>query len=288
MPLLRGQSRKRGYKIRKSGISLTVEFEIEYYVLADSVDQPLIEIINTPGIPLIGDQDGPTRAVGHSADNDPNNALLYTVTIEYSSEVDDDSSGASQQGQDFGDPTLWVPIAEFAFETYSEVRLTDAAGNAVVNSAKQPFETGIPQKRSIVRYDFDQFEPGTTDLDTISDRNETVNDAIFVGKAAKTLLLTIRKATFGFYFGFRAWRIGYSLGYKKDDWRVKRLDIGNTFLSGGVLKPYEDDEGNRIVGPLDGAGAKQTAGTAPAILNFDTYATSTFSDFLRVTNLPTG
>lgn len=283
MPTIDGTSRKSNFRLTKGKGGLELEFDDIYRIKADTKDQDRVDVLNTAGLPEVGvTTNGPAVCASINAERWEANPLYWDVVANFSSNVDEDSSGAGSQGQNWGDPTAWVPIAKLAFETYQEVRLVDAAGAAIVNSAGQPFETGIAQRRTLVRYDFDQFEPATTSIDTISERNETVNDAIFKGKAVKTLLLSVREATLGFFYGYSVWRVGYSLTYKKDNWRRKRLDIGNSYLSGGVLLPYKDSEGNRIVGPLDGAGAKQTAGTAPAILTFDEFSTSTFADFLRI------
>lgn len=282
MPVIDGVSRKRNFRLVKSRGGLQLEFDDIYRILADSKSQDRIDILNTPNLPEVGvTTNGPAVCSGIDANSWEANPIYWDAVASFSSNVDEDSSGAGSQGQSWGDPTTWVPIAKLAFESYSDVRLTDAAGAAQVNSAGQPFETAIAQRRTIVRYDFDQFEPATTTDDEISERNETVNDAIFKGKAVKTLLLTVREATLGLFYGYSVWRVGYSLAYKKDTWQRKRLDIGNSYLSGGSLLPYEDSEGNRIVGPLDGSGGKQSAGTAPAILTFDEFATSTFSSFIR-------
>ena len=69
--------------------------------------------------------------------------------------------------------------------------------------------------------------------------------------------------------------------YKPDDWKLKVLDIGNSYLSGGTLQPYLDEEGNRIVGGLNGSGGKVTVGNAPSIKEFDKFEAISFS-FLRV------
>jgi hypothetical protein len=66
-------------------------------------------------------------------------------------------------------------------------------------------------------------------------------------------------------------------------WKHKRLDVGTVYLDGGVHKPYLDDNGNVIAGALDGSGAKQTPGTAPAILEFAMYPEVSFL-FLRNAN----
>jgi hypothetical protein len=54
------------------------------------------------------------------------------------------------------------------------------------------------------------------------------------------------------------------------------------YLEGGTHKAYLDDDGNVMLGGLNGLGAKVAPGTAPAVLEFDMYEELAFADFLRV------
>lgn len=282
MPEILGQTRKRGGSIRRTGGRLVFEHEEEYFVMADTLSQDHDEILLTAGLPVAG-LTVHDRALcnGKSATSDPIQPLLWTVTATYSSEVEE--GGNESQENQGGDPTAFIPIAELAYESYQDVSILDASGTPVLNSANQPFETGFLRPRTLVRLDFEQFEPTSVTDEDIAERNETVNSAEFKGKAAKTLKLSVRSAAIGWYYGYRVWRIGYSLTYKKDTWRRTRLDIGNSYLSGGTLLPYLDNDGNRIVGNLNGSGAKASVGTAPTILYFDEMESLNFSDFLRIT-----
>lgn len=281
MPTLVGEKREGGVSVRKSGRSLSIETTHSYRVKADSKSDSRATIMATSGLPIVGSTlNGPAICTGKTCNRDPANPLYWDVEVTFSTDSEDDSSGASEAAG--SDPSTWTPIAELAFETYTEVGLTDASGNPVVNSAGQPFETGFARPRTLVRLDFDQFEPTSVTDEDLIERNETVNNATYKGKAAKTLKLSIRSATIGTYFGYAAWRVSYSLTYKPDTWQRTRLDIGNCYLSSGNLLPYTDNEGNRIVGPLDGSGGKQAAGTSPAVLTFDEYDAINFSSFLRL------
>jgi hypothetical protein len=112
-------------------------------------------------------------------------------------------------------------------------------------------------------------------------RDEVVNSTPFKGRAAKTLLCTITSSVIGFYYGRLRRLTQYRIIYNLRDWRDKRLDTGTVYLDAGTLKAYTDADGNVIEGALNGSGAKQTAGTAPAIRYFDKFATIDFNTFLR-------
>ena len=277
-----GEKREGSGSIRKQGKRLVFEEQYSYIVQASDKNATRLAVLSTAGIPRVGlTLSAGGFAICQSVDcnRDPVNPVIWHVTANFSSDVQEDTSGANESQS--GDPTVWQPIAELSFETFTEVVAEDQSGTAIANSAGQPFSSGISLTRTLVRYDFEQFEPAGTSIDTIAGRNETVNLGTFQGKSAKTLKLTVRSASLGYYYGYKVWRIAYSMVYKPDDWKLKVLDIGNSYLSGGTLQPYLDEEGNRIVGGLNGSGGKVTVGNAPSIKEFDKFEAISFS-FLRV------
>jgi len=109
-----------------------------------------------------------------------------------------------------------------------------------------------------------------------------VNSAEFKGKAIKTLLCTVLSSVIGFYYGNRCRLTKYALRYNDKTWKHKRLDVGTVYLESGKLRPYLDDNGNVILGGLNGSGAKVSPGTKPSVLEFDQYSEVAFATFLRV------
>ena len=207
----------------------------------------------------------------------PEQRKLWDVTATFSSEVDERQTSASVSG----DPEAWVPIYETKFERLQEIATRDYNDDAIANSAGQPFENGITRGLFIPFWELYQFEADTVTDETVIDRNETVNDTTFKGRAQHTLLCTVMSSVIGFYYGSRRRLTKYCLRYNRKTWKHKRLDVGTVYLEGGVHKPYLDDEGNVMLGALNGAGAKQTPGTPPATLEFEMYPEVSFSSFLR-------
>ena len=276
-----GQKRTGGASVRKNGKRLVYEENYEYLVRTDSVTTTRYAVLAssaTPKVNVTVGGGGFTVCTGVDCDRDDDNPTLWHVKATFSSDIQEDTSGANEN--ESGDPTVWTPIAELGFETFTEVSFVDANDAPFDNSAGIPFASGIPLVRTLTRYDFEQFEPITTTVDTIADRNEKVNSGTFKGRAAKTLRLQVRSAAIGYYYGYRVWRVSYSLVYKPDTWVFKVLDVGNTYLDGAQLLPYLDDAtpGNRIFGPLNGSGAKATTAS---VLSFDKYDDISFS-FLRL------
>jgi hypothetical protein len=200
------------------------------------------------------------------------------VTANFSSEVDERQSVQAVSG----DPTAWIPIYETKFERLQENTTKDINGDAIANSSGQPFENGILRSRFIPIWEFFQLEAETVTDEQVIARNEIVNSAVFKGRAVKTLLCTVLSSVIGYYYGARRRLTRYSLRYNEYTWRHKRLDVGTVYLDAGVHKPYLDDEGNVMLGGLDGAGVKVAPGTAPFILEFDMYEQDDFATFLRI------
>jgi hypothetical protein len=283
---LRGEGRAGQASLRSTGGIPVLDETYHFLVEAASKDTSRIDVLlNTPGLPLVGQT---VSAFGFSvcrsvsAVKRPEQAKLWDVTAEFSSEVDERQGGASGGQDPQSDPETWVPVYETKFERLQEVATKDRDGDAIANSAGQPFETGIIRARYIPIWEFFQFEPATVTDEQVIERNETVNNATFRGRAANTLLCTVMSSVIGFYYGSPRRLTQYSLRYNSQDWLHKRLDVGTVYLSAGDLLPYEDESGNVILGALNGSGGKQAAGTAPSVLSFAMFSAVDFSAFLRI------
>lgn len=278
---LLGEPRATGtFNIRSAGGVPVLDETYEYLVLSDDITDPNQVIYSTAGLPTVGVSASPSGigvCKSKSGARDSTNQFLWRISATFSTEVEE-----SQSSYDPGtDPTVWTPIYETKFERLQEVVTVDKDGDPIANSAGQPFPGGMTITRLIPIWEFFQLEPDSVTDEEILDRNETVNKTTFRGKAPKTLLLTINSSVVGYYYGARRRLTGYSIRYNERNWRHKRLDVGEAYLSSGSLKPYLV-EGRLVMGPLDGSGGQALAGSPPAVLEFDRYADIEFADFLRV------
>lgn len=279
--IILGEKSEARSSIRSSSGVPVLDETYNWLVRADSVTESRQTVLGTAGIPQVGI----TRSAGGiavcrtcDAVRRTDQRLLWDVSATFSSEVDERQNVQSVSGN----ATEWIPIYETKFERMQEVVTKDAAGDEIANSAGQPFETGMMRSRFIPIWEFFQFEPETVSDETIIDRNETVNSAVFKGRAAKTLLCTVMSSVVGFFYGSRLRLTRYSLRYNSKKWTHKRLDVGTVYLDGGVHKPYLDSSFNVILGALNGSGGKQPIGTAPAEREFDMYTAVSFASFLRI------
>jgi len=279
---IRGEKRVGDIRIRSKGGLPVIEETWEYLVTAASVSESnRLDVVTLDGLPVVNvstSTSGLTICRSKSAVRRDENALMWDVTCEFSSEVDE----GSQTQDPESDPNAWVPIYETKFERLQEIVTKDVNGTPIANSAGQPFQTGLTISRFIPVWEFYQFEPESVTDEDVIERNETLNDATFKGRAAETLLLTVLTSVVGFYYGSRRRLTKYSLKYNDRTWTHKRLDVGTVYLDTGALKPYLDSSGNVMLGGLNGSGAKVTAGSDPSVLEFDIYPTTTFTSFLRL------
>ena len=276
-----GEQRPGKTSLRSSGGVPVIDETYHHLVRADSPTADRLAILATTGVPIPGitvSSGGISLCRSVDAVRRPDQVLYWDITSEFSSDVDDRQSSQDPRT----DPTTWKPVYETKFERLQEIVTEDADGDAVANSAGQPFETGIVRNRFIPIWECFQFEAASVTDEIVIARNEVVNSIIFKGRAEKTLLCTVMSSVIGYYYGASRRLTRYSLRYNTATWQQKRLDVGTVYLEDNVHKPYMDNSGNVILGGLDGLGAKVTPGTEPSVLNFDLYTAVDFSTFLRI------
>jgi hypothetical protein len=279
--IVRGEQSPGRVAVRSSGGIPILDETYHYLVEMASLLAERVDVINVPGVPIVNvTQSAHGYAICKTIDcvRREDQRLLWDVTATFSSEVDERQSSQSVSE----DPVEWVPIYETKFERLQEVLTKDRANVAIANSAGQPFETGILAARFIPIWEFFQFEPATVTDEQIIERNETVNLTEFRGRPVNTLLCTVLSSAIGFYYGSRVRLTKYAIRYNVRTWLHRRLDVGTVYLDGTTHKAYLDDDGNVMLGGLNGSGGKVTPGTEPSILEFQMYPQVEFADFLRI------
>lgn len=276
-----GEQRPAKSSIRSAGGVPVLDETYHHLVYADSTTADRLSILATVGVPIPGvtvSAGGFALCKAADAVRRADQVRYWDVVSEFSSEVDERQSSYNPRTN----PLEWVPVYETKFERLQEIVTRDTSSVAVANSAGQPFENGIIRARFIPIWEFFQFEASSVTDETVIGRNEVVNSTTFKGRAAKTLLCTVMSSVIGYYYGAQRRLTRYSLRYNSLTWKHKRLDVGTVYLDGGVHKPYLDDEGNVILGGLNGSGAKVTPGNPPSILEFDLHDAVDFAGFLRI------
>lgn len=278
---IRGNTVKRegNARIRSRNGAPVYECQYSYIVEATTVDEDYMDVISTPGLPVVGvtaEPSGFAVCTGVVATRRIENPKIWDVVADFSSDIDD-SSGSG--GDPSSDPETWIPLYETKFERYQEPLIVDFSGNPVVNTAGQKFQNQLIRTRFIPMWDLFQLESATVTDTTVLGRTEVVNSGTFKGRAAKTLLCTVVSSVIGRYYGQLRRLTRYQLRYKQETWKVKRLSTGTAYMptTGTKLVPFEGG----IEGGLDEFGFAVDAGQPPHVLEFDVFQSVSFS-FLRV------
>jgi hypothetical protein len=280
-----GEKRVGGIQVAMVESGLQYQETYEYLVETDDKNTGRADVLLTSGIPILYVTQcvgGPAICDLLTADRDVINPLYWHVKAHFSSDINEGDDGSKQAGNAGLDPTEWTSLGKIRFERYDEIMARDSNDKEFVNSAKQPFEHGIAIPRTIACIDFVQFEPTTTNLVTIMERNGVTNSDNFQGAEELQLLLTVNQAERGFYYGVSCWLIYYSIKFKRDDWRLKKLNVGQSYWDGTKLLPYERN-GIRITGGLTVTGERVAEGVAPSIEYFEPYPQIEFTPLLRLT-----
>lgn len=280
-------TREGSCSVRSSKGMPILDETYSFIVISTTTNEDYLTVLTTPGLPIVNDTLSPSgygRCRSLTAEKMPENAKYWKVVVTFSSEVDENANtDQPSNNPQASNPTIWVPIYETKFERLQEVCSVDVDGTPITNSALAPFPEGITRTRKIPVWEFFQFEPATVTDEQIIDRSETVNSLDFRGREPKTLLLTVLSSVIGNFYGTRVRLTQYQLKWKKDNWQQKRADYGYFYIDSPDRPPYTDQDGNVILGPLNGLGLKTTNVTdAPAVLYFDMYEELDFNDFLRV------
>lgn len=281
---LKGEGRAGGVVVSMGKDGLKYSETYEFLVETDSKNTGRATVLLTAGLPILYvsvSVGGPAVCDQLTADRDPINPYWWRVKANFSSDISEGGDGSKDPANAGQSVTAWQSKGKIRFERYEEIMTKDVNDKEYVNSAKQPFETGLPIPRTIACIDFAQFEDGGITLETIMDRNGVINSDSFRGRDEKTFLLTVQSAERGFYYGQSAWLIYYSLKYKRDNWIKKQLNIGSMYLDSGTLKPFESN-GARFIGGLNSSGNKVSAGTAPSVEEFEQFEAIAFTGLLRV------
>lgn len=228
------------------GISLKIksgrmvrEETIEWFLTADNINPNKNEFLSIPGFPIPNSTSSSFAGVctAVSVDRIVGNRFMWSVKATFSSDIQENSGGDGG-----GDPEAWVPVREVTLEPFDVFRTKDLDLKPFTNGAGVPFDSAPPTTNDLVKWDFFQFEPITgpnavTDTG-LSARNMVINTNPFVGCAADTLLLRIRKSSVGYFYGARRRLTEYSMTYNPNTWHEELPNVGNSFRVNGKMYPY--------------------------------------------------
>lgn len=246
----RGERRDGSGRLTKNGKKLVYEetriFSLYTDIVLDATYKNRVLVLTNNNLPKVGlayNLGIPVICRSKSAERNEANPTEWTVTCEFSSEVEEGQEKEDQAGTE---PVSWIPVADAQIESYTEYYTWDQDGKKFCNSAGTPFAGSLPHQVSLLKWQFEQFEPPNLTLLEIANRNDTVNETKFYDWPLRSLKLNVKRATIGYYYGYRVWRIEYELTYKP---RLVPLPA-----SMGTWDLLVDNRGPVYLGRLGGVG----------------------------------
>lgn len=291
MATILGQKRgsSAGFKASSDG---AVEYTetIVYQVETESATVSKQEVLLTSGLPVVNQSFiavGPFGAaalcVSKDATQSKINGSMWDVVCQFSSAAR--RSQQQSEGQQTSDPTTWAPQFTSFSEQIEEVLWSDKNGDPIVNPVGELFADPITTPITIPGIRFVQFEQDWS-VDLLIERNNTVNSAIFKGRAVNELLLTVEDQQPVYRNGIFCHAITYAIRYHPRTWQESRLRAASFYLDGsGNKKRFRDSDGNPIdhgIVNADGTIAASQIPTSTSFDYFDKFNELDFNDFLRV------
>ncbi len=200
----------------------------------------------------------------------------YLVTVNYGP-LDSVSFGA--------EPLEWPIRIRCSFQKYDRALFVDQDGNAIRNSAGDPFGEPIlvEDNRPILVVTRNE-SVNAFSLTLAAQYQDTVNAALWNGFPARTVRCTDiqtgdeqKDPATGLYY----YSVSYVFEIKWETWTKEILDQGYAYLDSGTRKPFLDAEKQPISDPqpLDGSGVALDPFDPPVNLTFRILADSDFSAF---------
>ena len=275
--VIKGEYLSGSGEIRQDGKNIIISEVYEYHVLAEKTDTRM-DVLTAAGLPVVNYTmlASGAKCTSKKAERNSKQPRLWKVTCTYETTPPDQDQNEGSTP----DPTTWIPRWRGEMSSYKEISLADVNEHAITNSAGDPFDTGIERSRSLITYNFSQYEANTvTDFD-LAERNETTNSTTFLSHyPAHTLMLIVKSFEYGWYYGYDCLRVDYQMVYNKRTWKEKRIDQGYRYLESGDYKDFMAGNGAyRRLGFLNGSdgGKSETA----EFLEFDKLEESNFA-FIR-------
>jgi hypothetical protein len=172
------------------------------------------------------------------------------------------------------------PTTRYSTEVVSRAVDEDLAGNAVRNSAGEPFEppAELEVPRLVIQVQHNKESVDAPDI--VANYLRRTNSVSWRGFAAGTVLLREFTADEEFEGGVYFFNTNWTFVVEPEGWLLRLLDHGRNYLSAGALVPVVDANGSPRAdgGLLDGAGGLLAVGGTPVFREFTVFGEADFND----------
>jgi len=255
-----------------------------FNVRTNSVSDSGATIFNATGVPILWSvhpDDSWAKVIKKSA-RQGEDANWWQVTVDYSTKLPIDPDEAAES------PLARPPKVRIGTNKFSRIITEDVNGDAIVNSAGQPFEGGyeVSDSRATLSISWN-VSAASFNYITLTDLQNKINSDTYLGYSAGKLLVTDVSAdgpTLENDVLFWACSVSLEIKNDEDGWAVtKVLDQGYMQLGdGGEPELIRDASGQPVTQMklLDGVGTELPNGGTPVFLEFAMYDAATFGDVL--------
>jgi hypothetical protein len=264
-----------------SGRTYTRVFDVE---CDDPNDGPLTAT-NHPDIPTLrdfylipgveSDPNSYVRSIRARPKEWLGSGVVYAVTVSYQPLDPGESAEAVSR----------LARIQFSFNKFERVVWVDQDGNAIRNSAGDPFAepVTIDDSRPVIVVTRNE-DVNAFNVTLAGEYQDTVNQAVWNGFPSRTVKCTeIRTSeerkdpTTALWY----YEVNYVFEVKWETWSRFILDQGFAYLDGSTREPFLDSDKQPVSDPklLDGTGAELPDGDPPVTLEFRVYPDADFNTF---------
>ncbi len=272
-----------GRRSASQGSDWKRHYKRTWRVQTDSPSTSAIEVAQASGIPIIGDayfislahRDLGAYVQEVSVEEESEDGKAWIVTVTW---------GPYNPSEFPKDPTSWPLRVNWSAVQWKRGIIKDQDGNAILNSANDPFEEAAERDDSRTTFTVVRNEP-TYDPQIAAQYRDHLNAAAFCGFAAKCVKCNRIEGELkydsdagtadGYYV-----EVTYVFEVNDKGWDLKPVDQGYASVDGsGIKTEFLDKMGTRLSKPqlLDGSGGLLAHGSDPVYLSYRLYDTADFA-----------
>ena len=254
------------------------DFTIKYRVHTDTLQSPIqtwVDGLTASPNPLPNINDafpGSARAFCKSVSIDPEQDARKTTWIVTASfgKLQEDQDNTQEDPNLPDNPLDRNTVWRVDWETIQELVTEDKDGEAIVNSAGQPFNEALFEDRRLpVMVGRKNYATESEIMEIGTEYDRSVNSAVYREQAVRTVKFDgVACSDPQWENGVKYYEAVYRFTVRTETWDRKILDRGIAYLDGGELKNVRDDDGQIVGDPflLDGSGGKLPQGQVGVFL----------------------
>lgn len=258
---------------------ITREYTRVFRVITnDPKDEPWV-VGSATGLPILFDpyqgQNGAidlnSRALRIEPRQSEDDPYIWEVVIEYGTKFENFDPANYETGG-YENPILRPPDIRWSFVSFQKPIDKDLLGNAIVNSAQDPYDppVTVDDHRPVLTYERNEL---VFDPELAIAYMDAVNTDVFLGALPGQAKVAGIEAVRVFEHNLFFWRVNYEIHFRREGWDLIIINRGYHYLDAGESKAINDKFGQPVSSPklLTAAGAVLPQGGTPTDKTFKVY-----------------